>query len=68
MIVKCQTRLKLKMKFLLICIFESFIVSFMNAVEYDWFIRVPKNDCFDETCYTDIEDYANSPLVECSFL
>jgi hypothetical protein len=48
--------------------FFGCLVSLIKAIEYDWSIRVPENTCFDETCYTDIDDYANSPLVECSYL
>jgi hypothetical protein len=62
-------------------LFRSFAVNLVGAamivlglsgeargVEFEANITVQPNTCFNETCFNDIDDYANSPLVECSYL
>jgi hypothetical protein len=48
--------------------FDSFGLRPALAVQFDTNIYVQPHDCFNETCFDDIDDYANSPLVECSYL
>jgi hypothetical protein len=43
-------------------------VKFLFSIQYKSTIIVYNNDCFNESCYDSIDDIANSPLVECSYL
>jgi hypothetical protein len=43
-------------------------VNFLKSLSYKTIIYVENNNCFNETCYDLIDDVANSPLVECSYL
>ena len=57
----------LKLNYITIQIYLNAILA-VYSLEYKSNIVVKENKCFDETCYSSIEDLANSPLVECSYL
>ena len=43
-------------------------VNFLLSIQYKNTIYIQNNNCFNESCYDTLDDVANSPLVECSYL
>lgn len=54
--------------FLLISFLFLNNINFTLTLQYQTNIYVRSSSCYNETCYNKISDYANSPLVECSYL
>ena len=60
--------LTLKLILINLLFISSFLLFEVHASKRPLFINVTASTCFNESCYTDIADVANSPLVECEYL